>query len=103
MTTSVAPPQPVALRPRPQVCRACGALHEPAPIAVCEQGLGPLDPVFDARRVLPSRAAIAARPWSLWRYRERLPFDGAPVLSLDSDRAPLRAAPRPPARRAVAR
>src|SRR5439155_26636690 len=87
VTTSVAPP--VALRPRPQVCRACGALHEPAPVAICEQCLGPLDPVLDPARVLPTRDAIAARPWSLWRYREWLPFDGEPVLSLDTGGTPL--------------
>src|SRR6058998_4003767 len=91
MTTSVAAP---ALRPRPQVCRACGALHAAAPIAVCEQCLGPLDPVVDAARVLPTRDAIAARPWSLWRYREWLPFDGEPVLSLDTGGTPLVEAPR---------
>src|SRR5881296_1763004 len=83
-----------ALRPRPQVCRACGALHDPAPVAICEQCLGPLDPVVDAARVLPTRDAIAARPWSLWRYREWLPFDGEPVLSLDTGGTPLVEAPR---------
>src|SRR5258705_13826388 len=100
MTTSVAAP---AVRPRPQVCRACGALHAPAPIAVCEQCLGPLDPVFDAARVTPTRDAIAARPWSLWRYREWLPFDGEPVLSLDTGGTPLVEAPRLAARLRVAR
>jgi len=103
MTTSVAPPKPVSLRPRPQVCRACGALHAPAPIAVCEQCLGPLDPVFDAARVLPTRDGIAARPRSLWRYREWLPFDGEPVLSLDTGGTPLVEAPRLAARLGVAR
>src|SRR5205809_801476 len=100
MTTSVAAP---ALRPRPQVCRACGALHAPAPIAVCEQCLGPLDPVLDPARVLPTRDAITARPWSLWRYREWLPFDGDPVLSLDTGGTPLVEAPRLAARLGVAR
>src|SRR5213592_1004135 len=92
MTTTVAPPP--ALRPRPQVCRACGTLHQPAPVAICEQCLGPLDPVVDAARVLPTRDAIAARPWSLWRYREWLPFDGEPLLSLDTGGTPLVEAPR---------
>ena len=100
MTTTVAAP---AVRPRPQVCRACGALHAPAPIAVCEQCLGPLDPVFDAARVTPTRDAITARPWSLWRYREWLPFDGEPVLSLDTGGTPLVEAPRLAARLGVAR
>ena len=100
MTTTLAPP--VGFRPRPQVCRACGAVHDPAPIAVCEQCLGPLDPVLDPRRVLPTREAIAARPSSLWRYREWLPFDGEPNLSLDTGGTPLVAAPRLAARLGVA-
>src|SRR4051812_23562769 len=101
MTTTMTPPQ--TLRPRPQVCRACGALHEPAPIAVCEQCLGPLDPVFDAARVTPTRETIASRPPSLWRYREWLPFDGDPVLSLDTGGTPLVDAPRLAAKLGVAR
>ncbi|HEV2672730.1 MAG TPA: threonine synthase [Gemmatimonadales bacterium] len=91
------------LRPRPQRCRACGADHEPGPTAICEQCLGPLDPVLDPRRPLPSRDAIEARPWSLWRYREWLPFDGEPVLSLDSGGTPLVEAPRIAGRLGVAR
>src|SRR5437899_2484576 len=92
MTTTVA--RPAAMRPRPQVCRACGTLYDPTPVAICEQCLGPLDPVVDAARVLPTRDAIAARPWSLWRYREWLPFDGEPVLSLDTGGTPLVEPPR---------
>jgi len=101
VTTSVAPP--VAFRPRPQVCRACGTLHDPAPVAICEQCLGPLDPVLDPARELPSREAIAARPFALWRYREWLPFDGEPTLSRDTGGTPLVAAPRLAARLGVAR
>ena len=101
MTTTLAPP--AALRPRPQVCRACGTLHGAAPIAVCEQCLGPLDPVLDPRRPLPSRDEIQTRPWSVWRYREWLPFDGDPVFSLDTGGTPLVEAPRLAARLGVAR
>ena len=101
MTATLAPP--AGIRPRPQVCRACGAVHEPAPTAICEQCLGPLDPLLDAGRPLPPREAIAARPRSLWRYREWLPFDGEPTLSLDTGCTPLVAAPRLAARLGVAR
>ncbi|HEV8400391.1 MAG TPA: threonine synthase [Gemmatimonadales bacterium] len=101
MTTTLAPP--VGFRPRPQACRACGTVHDPAPVAVCEQCLGPLDPVLDPGRVLPTRDAIAARPRSLWRYREWLPFDGEPTLSLDTGGTPLVAAPRLAARLGVSR
>jgi threonine synthase len=99
MTATLAP----SLRPRPQVCRACGARHEPAPVAICEQCLGPLDPVLDPGRRLPAAAEIAARPRSLWRYREWLPFEGDPVLSLDSGGTPLVEAPRLAKRLGVAR
>ena len=101
MTTTFAPP--VGFRPRPQACRACGTVHDPAPVAVCEQCLGPLDPVLDPGRALPTREAIAARPRSLWRYREWLPFDGEPTLSLDTGSTPLVAAPRLAARLGVSR
>jgi threonine synthase len=84
------------------VCRACGAVHEPGPTAICEQCLGPLDPVLDPARALPTREAIAARPRSLWRYREWLPFDGEATLSLDTGGTPLVAAPRLAARLGVA-
>ncbi|HJS42235.1 MAG TPA: pyridoxal-phosphate dependent enzyme, partial [Gemmatimonadales bacterium] len=104
MTTSLVPPVATnPLRPRPQQCRACGAEHEAAPIAICEQCLGPLDPVLDPARPLPTKAEIAARPNSLWRYREWLPFDGEPTLSLDTGGTPLVDAPRLAARLGVAR
>jgi threonine synthase len=45
--------------------------------------------VYDAARSLPSREEIAARERSLWRYREWLPFDGTPALSLDTGWTPL--------------
>jgi len=91
------------LRPRPQVCRACGTRHDPAPTAICERCLGPLDPVLDPGRRLPTAAEIAARAPSLWRYREWLPFDGEPTLSLDTGWTPLVEAPRLATRLGVAR
>jgi threonine synthase len=102
MTTTLTPPS-ATLRPRPQRCRACGAEHEAAPTAICEQCLGPLDPVLDPARRLPTRDEIAARPNSLWRYREWLPFDGEPTLSLDTGGTPLVAASRLAARLGVER
>jgi threonine synthase len=92
-----------ALRPLAQACRLCGALQPPAPIAVCEECLGPLEPVYDPDRALPDAAAIATRPPSLWRYREWLPFEGEPGLSLDSGFTPLVEAPELARRLGVAR
>ncbi len=77
----------------PLVCRRCGARFEPAPVAVCEECLGPLEPAYDPARALPSRREIEARPRSIWRYRELLPILGEPVLSLDTGFTPLLDAP----------
>lgn len=90
-------------RPLPLGCKLCGALHPPAATATCEECLGPLEPVYDASRPLPSSAVIEARPPSLWRYREWLPFDGEPAVSLDSGFTPLLEAPALARRLGVAR
>ena len=92
-----------ALVPRPLVCRNCGASQAAAPVAICEQCLGPLDASYDPERPVPSRALIEQRPASLWRYREWLPFDGEPRLSLDTGFTPLVDAPALAARLGVAR
>ena len=67
------------LSPLPLRCRRCGATSAPAPTAICEDCLGPLEPVYDADRALPQRDRIERRPPSLWRYREWLPFTGDPT------------------------
>jgi threonine synthase len=77
----------------PLACRLCGAPHEPAPQAICEKCLGPLEPAYEAVRRLPTRAEIEARPRSIWRYREWLPILRAPTLSLDTGFTPLLEAP----------
>ena len=83
-----------ALRPYAQRCKLCGTENDAAPVAICENCLGPLEPLYPANRRLPDRATIAARPQSLWRYREWLPFEGEPVASLDTGFSPLIDAPR---------
>ena len=90
MQASIASPP---LTARPLRCRNCGAEGPPAPVAICGQCLGPLDPVYDPDRPLPDRETIAGRAPSLWRYREWLPFDGEPTLSLDTGFTPLVDAP----------
>ncbi len=100
-----APPARPREAPRPLAlaCRLCGAPHPASPTATCEECLGPLDPVYDPGRALPDAATIAARPPSLWRYREWLPFDGEPVVSLDSGFTPLLESPVLARRLGVAR
>jgi threonine synthase len=98
MSSSVAAARvAVASRPVPRLaplsCRLCGAPADPAPVAVCEHCLGPLEPVYDPARRLPSRAEIATRPRSIWRYREWLPILDAPVVSEDTGFTPLVDAP----------
>src|SRR5256885_6195789 len=87
----------------PLRCRNCGAERAAAPVSICEHCLGPLEPVYQPGRPLPDRRTIAARAPSLWRYREWLPFDGEPVLSLDSGFTPLVEAPALARRFGVAR
>ncbi|HET9598321.1 MAG TPA: threonine synthase [Anaeromyxobacteraceae bacterium] len=93
---------PAVPRLRPQVCRLCGARQEPSAVAVCASCLGPLEPVYDPARRLPTREEIASRPASLWRYREWLPV-ADPVHALDAGFTPLLEAPRLAARLGVAR
>ncbi|HSN14885.1 MAG TPA: threonine synthase [Anaeromyxobacteraceae bacterium] len=92
---AVAAPGAVSDGPRPTslVCRLCGEPTEPQPVATCEHCLGPLEPVYDPARPLPSRAEIERRPRSIWRYAEWLPILGAPVVSLDTGFTPLFDAP----------
>ena len=91
MTAAAVAPQ---IRALPLRCRNCGIERDAAPVAICEECLGPLEPLYDAARHLPSRAEIASRAPSLWRYREWLPLDGSPVHSLDTGFTPLVEVPR---------
>ncbi len=103
MTATQASMPSVSLAARPLRCRNCGAERAPAPVAICDQCLGPLDPVYDPARRLPDRGTIAGRAPALWRYKEWLPFDGEPVLSLDTGFTPLVEAPALARRLGVAR
>jgi threonine synthase len=91
------------LRARPQHCPRCDADYEPAPVAICESCLGPLEPAYPRERALPDRATISSRPHSMWRYREWLPFDGEPRLSLETGFTPLFEVPSLADRLGVAR
>ncbi len=90
-------------RPLSLVCKLCHAPHPAIASATCEECLGPLEPVYPGGRALPSAATIAARPPSLWRYREWLPFEDEPVVSLDTGCTPLLDSPALARRLGVAR
>jgi len=98
MTATLSSREVSALAPLPLSCAACGHDAGASPQAICPECLGPLEPVYDPSRALPTREEIAERPRSLWRYREWLPFGGAPVHALDVGWTPLVESP-PLARR----
>ncbi|MEO7102438.1 MAG: threonine synthase [Gemmatimonadaceae bacterium] len=96
-------PDRTQLRPRALRCKLCGAAFAAAPTAICEECLGPLEAVDADASTLPSRAEISRRAHSIWRYKEWLPFDGEPTLSLDTGFTPLVEATRIARRLGVAR
>lgn len=103
MVGTVAEPVGESLRVLPLRCLLCEAEYAGAPSAICERCLGPLEPIYPADRPLPDRTTIAQRDHSLWRYREFLPLEGPPRLSLDSGMTPLVEAPALARRLGVAR
>ena len=72
-------------------CRECGRLYPKEVIFVCEYCFGSVEVDYDydaIRRVL-TKAALATRPKSLWRYRELLPIDGEPSVGFFSGFTPF--------------
>jgi threonine synthase len=72
-------------------CRECGRLYPKEVVFVCEYCFGSVEVDYDydaIRRVL-TKAAVAARPQSLWRYRELLPIEGEPTVGLSSGFTPF--------------
>lgn len=72
-------------------CSMCQASFPAEASYVCPECLGPLETTYDrdAIRRDVSRETIAARPPSLWRYREFLPIDGEPRTGMGSGFTPL--------------
>src|SRR3989338_5177781 len=72
-------------------CRECGRLYPKEVIFVCEYCFGSVEVDYDydaIRRVL-TKPALAARPKSLWRYRELLPVEGEPSVGFFSGFTPF--------------
>jgi len=71
-------------------CRECGRAYPKQALYVCEDCFGPLEVAYDyaAARAL-TRETIAARPETMWRYRELLPLDGAPTVGEQAGGTPL--------------
>jgi threonine synthase len=72
-------------------CRECGRAYPKGVVFVCEYCFGSIevDYDYDAIRKALTKAALAARPKSLWRYRELLPIDGEPTVGHFSGFTPL--------------
>src|SRR3989338_5015241 len=72
-------------------CRECGRRYPKEALYVCEYCFGPLEVEYDyarLKREVP-RSKIERGPKSLWRYRDFLPIDQAPVSGLSSGFTPL--------------
>src|SRR2546425_3196484 len=77
-------------------CRECGREYPVKLLAGCEQCFGPLEADYyyeDVAKVL-NRDVIASRPESIWKYRELLPLESAPVVGLSTGGTPLLRADR---------
>src|ERR1700677_812974 len=72
-------------------CRECGREYPLTANHVCEFDFGPLEVAYDYERIKKSltRAAIASRPKTMWRYRELLPVAGEPTVGTQSGYTPL--------------
>src|SRR5580658_4873814 len=72
-------------------CRECGHEYPLAATHVCEFDFGPLEVAYDYDRIKKSltRAALATRPKTMWRYRELLPVAGEPTVGTQAGYTPL--------------
>ena len=72
-------------------CRECGRIYEKKPIYVCEYCFGPLEVVYDYKKIkkVLTKERIIARNENLWRYKELLPVDHEPTVGLNSGFTPL--------------
>src|SRR5262245_5929435 len=70
-------------------CHLCKTSFPAAALYVCDQCLGPLEPVYDYAGIRLTRDQIERRPKNLWRYRELLPIAGEPQTGFNSGFTPL--------------
>jgi len=72
-------------------CRLCGKLYPKEALNFCTEDFGPLEVAYDYEAVgrTLTRQAIAARPKTMWRYRELLPVDGEPTVGRHVGCTPL--------------
>ncbi len=73
-------------------CRLCGKLYgKDEALNFCTDDFGPLEVAYDYDAVARvfSRQTVAARPRTMWRYRELLPVDGEPTVGVHVGCTPL--------------
>jgi len=77
-------------------CRECARTYELEPLAACSDCWAPLEVVYDYGRIWSDvrRQDLAARPATMWRYRELLPLKGDPWVGRFTGFTPLVPAPR---------
>jgi threonine synthase len=72
-------------------CRLCGKVYGREPLNFCREDFGPLevDYDYDAIAKVLTRAKVASRPSTMWRFRELLPIDGDPTVGPQVGGTPL--------------
>ena len=72
-------------------CRECGREYPLTATHVCEFDFGPLEVAYDYDQIKKTltRAALATRPKTMWRYRELLPVAGEPTVGTQAGFTPL--------------
>ena len=77
-------------------CRECDRTYDLEPLAACEGCWAPLEVVYDYQRIASDvrRDDLAARPPTMWRYRELLPLAADPWVGRWTGFTPLVPGPR---------
>ena len=72
-------------------CRECGREYPLEATHVCEFDFGPLEVVYDYDKIKKSmtKAALAKRPETMWRFRELLPVADEPTVGTRVGYTPL--------------
>ncbi len=72
-------------------CRLCGKTYPQEALNFCTEDFGPLevDYNYEAVAAALSRTKIESRPYTMWRFRELLPLDGAPTVGTQVGGTPL--------------
>ncbi len=77
-------------------CRECGREYPLEATHVCEFDFGPLEVAYDYDKIKKSmtKAALAKRPQTMWRFRELLPVADEPTVGTRVGYTPLMKADR---------